>query len=421
MTIKNIELIIYGYDFYPSYSNNLDNHKKSGLALYNTFQIYGFQKRGFRPSFIRSHYGIKENLFTENIDDIKIFNMPVRFSQYFEPNGKFNYKLPNRFYHHNISLDNPIYKTLYDNLRTIIATYNTKTILINTHNFIPTVVACLVKRESNNLDIKIFATIHDVNTNLIQFIKDNQKYVRKFIAISKSNRNVLENIGITPSKIALISNGINIKLIKKNLQYCKKENIWDRLCEQNLIKKNCTLIALPSRRVPHKGHYIAFKALEYLLNSYSIDIQLLVTGNGMGQNWYLKELKQTVIKMGIEKNVIFLGKIASAEMPAIYDNSDLIITPSIEKEGFCYANIECMIIGHAPVITSNFGGVLDYIDHLETGYLFSAGNHIELANAIKILINNNSLRRRIVSKAKKRAIGFGINHMIDQYMALFKG
>lgn len=251
-------------------------------------------------------------------------------------------------------------------------------------------------------------------TDLLTLL-NNQDILQSVIAISNSVKERLIKIGFVEQKITLIPNGIDVELVYNNLAHCNKNKVWDNICHRYLIEKSSFIVTLPGRRVPYKGHIIAFKALKNILEQRNIEIKLLITGFGMGQERYIEELERSVSKLGIEKYVTFLDEIKSEEMMALYYNSDLIITPSTEEEGFCYANIECMLVGKAPVITSNFGGVLDYIEHLKTGYLFPVGDHIALAQGIELLLYNDNLRKSLIENAKKMAVKFDIKNMISSY------
>ena len=413
------DIIIYGYNLYPKTYTEA-NSKKSGLALYNTFQVFGFKEiYNLTVSFIRSSFDEKEKLYDEIIDGITVYNMPVKFSEYFEPNGTFDASLPNKFYQNSISLENPIYFSLCNNLQQIINSQQSSSIIINTHNFIPTTVAVLAQQQSANKNARIYATIHDIDRNLAIFVKENQQFVERLIAISKSVKERLISIGFAEEKIVLIPNGIDFKPIYSSLEYCQSNNVWEQICHEYAIEKSSFILTLPARRVPHKGHSVAFNALRQIIDQNNSDIKLLITGCSMGQEWYEKELRELISKLRLDKNVILLNELEQEEMVSLYDNSDLIITPSTVEEGFCYANIECMLVGKAAVVTSNFGGVLDYMKHMETGYLVPVGDYAALAESIDFLLRNNELRESIIQNAKKVAELYDEKRMLSSYFELF--
>ncbi len=413
-----MNIVIYGYNFYPKNFCEAES-KKSGLALYNTFQVYGLMDwYGVDVTFIRSHYGTKQYLHNEVIDGVNVFNMPVKFSDYFEENGAFNANTCYNYYHDNIELTNYIYAELCGNLEKIVGSLDDNTIILNTHNFIPTVVAILLKKKYPTKNIVIYATIHDIDTVLADFVKNNYSFVNWIISISNSVKGRLLNIGFSNKNIALIHNGIDVNKIQKNLSYCNENETWRNICHRNQVDTLSYIVTLPGRRVPHKGHIVAFKALKLLI-SKQINIQLLITGKGMGRDEYEITLTQAISDLGIVNHVKFLDEIKSEEMMSLYYNSDLIITPSTEEEGFCYANIECMLVGKAPVITSGFGGVLDYIEHRQTGCLFPVNDYIALAEEMEFILSNKNLHADIIQNAKITAQKFDVRHMIESYIKLF--
>ncbi len=97
------------------------------------------------------------------------------------------------------------------------------------------------------------------------------------------------------------------------------------------------------------------KNFKRLLKAYSLvdenlreNTKLLVLGNDGGK---LEEFKNLVKKLGIEKNVEFIGKVPRTEMPKWYEKSDFFIFPSL-YEALPNALIEAMATG-LPVLTSN--------------------------------------------------------------------
>jgi len=96
------------------------------------------------------------------------------------------------------------------------------------------------------------------------------------------------------------------------------------------------------------------KNFERLLKAYSLidknlreNTKLIVFGDDGGKLEYFKNLTR---KLGIEKNVKFMGKVPRTEMPKWYEKADFFIFPSL-SEGFGYVIVEAMAAG-MPVLTS---------------------------------------------------------------------
>jgi len=73
---------------------------------------------------------------------------------------------------------------------------------------------------------------------------------------------------------------------------------------------------------------------------------------------------------------------------------DLLVLPSV-AEGFGLVLIEAMATG-VPVIATDVPGIRDVVDHERTGLLVPRSAGIELAFGIMRLIEETSLRRRLI-------------------------
>jgi glycosyltransferase involved in cell wall biosynthesis len=104
----------------------------------------------------------------------------------------------------------------------------------------------------------------------------------------------------------------------------------------------------------------------------------------------------------------------------LINSSDLIILPSISNEDFPNIIIESMSVGK-PVISTNISGIPEQIVQMETGIVIEPKNHIEIANSIKLLYTDATLRNNLAEKAKKRFENlFDSNIAIDNYFNLYK-
>lgn len=84
------------------------------------------------------------------------------------------------------------------------------------------------------------------------------------------------------------------------------------------------------------------------------------------------------------ENLDLVGHVASPALHNFYNNSRIIVLPSICYEGFPGVLIEAMIHGK-PIICSRIGGLSEIVDDGITGLLFEPGNINDLVNKIKYL------------------------------------
>lgn len=89
-------------------------------------------------------------------------------------------------------------------------------------------------------------------------------------------------------------------------------------------------------------------------------------------------------------------------LPMFYRNGAICVVPSLWQEPFGITAVEGMASG-LPVIASDIGGLGKIVNHGENGYLFQPGNHRELAERMKILINDGNLREKMGLKGREKA------------------
>lgn len=153
------------------------------------------------------------------------------------------------------------------------------------------------------------------------------------------------------------------------------------------------VVLYAGRLVENKGVHLLIKAFQLLNKKYE-NIKLLIAGGtvkGFSESYgeHLQWLSKN------SKAIIFLGKIPTEEIAQYYLLADIVVIPSIVKEGFCNIAIEAMACG-LPVITSGRGGLSELIEDNENGLVVS---HIEevplLSGAIEKLLRDDNLRMRL--------------------------
>lgn len=142
-----------------------------------------------------------------------------------------------------------------------------------------------------------------------------------------------------------------------------------KLLELYGLSLNDFKIGIISRLVPGKDYSTLFKALKLVLVKED-KIKLLIVGDG-SQKQYLRDL---VKKMGIENNVVWLGKIDfTSEFLSVLD---LFVFTS-RGEGFGLVLLEAMK-ALKPILATNNSAIPEVLGEKYEG-LFRTGNHVELA------------------------------------------
>ena len=135
---------------------------------------------------------------------------------------------------------------------------------------------------------------------------------------------------------------------------------------------------------PFKGvrHLIDAAAM---LGASNISFRLDICGGGSE----LVPLTQYCKELGLDDSISFHGWVAGNKKASILASADVLVLPSY-SEGLPNSVIEGMASGLA-VIATTVGGIPSLIQSEKQGLLINAGSVDELAQSMKILINNRDL------------------------------
>lgn len=151
----------------------------------------------------------------------------------------------------------------------------------------------------------------------------------------------------------------------------------------NIAQKNIILCAGRVRKA--KGQKILLEAVAPKLKENK-DWALVVVGK-VDKPPFLEELKEIVEKNKAKSQVYFIDE--TSDIVSYYQAARISVVPSF-TEGFSLVCAEAMACGNTVVATNNVGVHSELITDLESGYLFTSGNIVELQQIITNLINKKS-------------------------------
>ena len=88
-------------------------------------------------------------------------------------------------------------------------------------------------------------------------------------------------------------------------------------------------------------------------------------------------------------------------MPDLYSQCDIVVIPSLWPEPFGMVTLEAMAAG-LPVVASRIGGLADIFEDGIEGYHFAPGNADDLAEKLKLLLDDESKRVTMGISARRR-------------------
>jgi len=193
-----------------------------------------------------------------------------------------------------------------------------------------------------------------------------------------------------------------------------------RLKNQDLLKK---YFILPDEKVVlfvgglDAAHY--FKGLDLLIDAFAEtdlnQVKLLIVGEGNLKENYIHKVKE----LNLGDKIIFAESVDDEELPLYYNLADLFVLPSIDSsEAFGIVLLEAMASG-VPILASNLPGVRSVVQKGISGELFAVKNGTDLAEKIKIISNDDNLRKIMALKARAMAEQYSQEKINQNLVRLF--
>ena len=193
------------------------------------------------------------------------------------------------------------------------------------------------------------------------------KLLKKADTVVTLIKSMSEKLGIENT---IVGHGIAIDVFKPNENSTLK----------NIRQEHIILCAGRVRKA--KGHLVLLEAVKVLKEHKN---WALVIAGKVDKSDFLAELKTISKKHSIENQVYFVDE--TPDIISYYQASKIVIVPSY-SEGFSLVTAEAMACGCSVIATKNVGVHSALITHSKNGYLFEAGNSIQLKSLIEKSITN---------------------------------
>jgi glycosyltransferase involved in cell wall biosynthesis len=182
---------------------------------------------------------------------------------------------------------------------------------------------------------------------------------------------------------------------------------------QSLGVNGCKLITMLSRLSPEKGPQYLLDAMPQVMQR-APSAKLLMIGDGPQKTL----LQQQARQLGIERHVIWAGKMPRQRAFAHLAISDVVVIPS-QWEGFGLAAIEAMAFGK-PVVASDIDGLREVVAHGQSGILVPVGDTAQLGAAICGLLQDETARHGLGRTAREHAVErYSFRAFAGNYLGLY--
>ncbi len=176
--------------------------------------------------------------------------------------------------------------------------------------------------------------------------------------------------------------------------------------------KNNYLVSL-RRLIPSKGVCTLIKAFKILENEFT-SLCLIIAGEGPEE----QDLKILAKDLELEKRIDFIGTVSFERAVSLLKGAVCTVVPSL-SEGGGLVNVEAQA-AKCPVVASSVGGIPEYVQDKISGLLFEPGNPNKLADALRMIIADTSLRDRLIAGGVAYAYKFSWKVLGPEYVSLYE-
>jgi len=216
---------------------------------------------------------------------------------------------------------------------------------------------------------------------------------RTVFTISRFTRQVLIDQGVDSERIVLVPPCADPTK-------CDPSKVKEPLCAARLAGKRILLTV--GRLTRRKGQDMVLQALPSLLQDHA-DLHYVMVGQGEDES----RLRAMSAELGIEDRVTMVTDASEEESAWFYKNCEVFVSPNRtlangDTEGFGIVFLEAGFWGK-PVIGGNAGGVPDAIEDKVTGLLVDGSEAADIARAIRVLLEDPELGRRMGMEGQRRS------------------
>jgi len=183
---------------------------------------------------------------------------------------------------------------------------------------------------------------------------------------------------VPPARIRIIPRGVDPTLFDPASVSSPRTA---RLAEAWRLPEGVPVVMLPARLTRWKGGTVLIDAMARLAHA---DACCVLVGATQGRQRFAKALESQAQALGITARLRLVGH--CDDMPAALMLADVVVSASLDPEGFGRAVIEAQAMGR-PVIATDHGGAAETVEHLVTGWRVPPGDADALAAALDHALN----------------------------------
>jgi glycosyltransferase involved in cell wall biosynthesis len=247
--------------------------------------------------------------------------------------------------------------------------------------------------------VPAIATVHGLNSKTCFQCAD------RLIAVSQAVKQHLTAQGVSPDRIRVIYNGIDLPADVHTPQPDLR---------QRVAPASAVVFGTVGRLGPEKGHRYLLEAAAQLSRRAGLPpVHVLIVGQGREE----APLRALAQRLGIGDRVTFAG--FQREVWPYLAIMEVFVLPSL-KEGLSLSALEAMALGK-PVVASRVGGTPEVVEDGETGMLVPPSDASALAEALASLVRSPEAMERMGHAGRQRvAERFGAERMASEIEEVYR-
>jgi glycosyltransferase involved in cell wall biosynthesis len=232
------------------------------------------------------------------------------------------------------------------------------------------------------------------------------KKARKIIAVSESTKSdIIRYFKIPTGKIQVVYEGAD-----EQFRVLPEESARNLRQKYGLMKPFLFYTGVWRN---HKNLVGLIRAFKIVKEKYRDDIQLVLGGK---EDPYYPEVRRTWEELGLQKDIIPVGFIDQAELPAFYNAADAFVIPSF-YEGFGLIGLEAMSCG-TPVISSDRTSLPEILG--DAAVYFDPDKPEEMAEKIHLVMSDKKLYNGLREKGFEQAKRYSWDRMGEETMNIYE-
>lgn len=229
------------------------------------------------------------------------------------------------------------------------------------------------------------------------------RQVDRFICASSFIRTVLADDGISPTRLDVVYEGVDLV----NLDTAPRVNLHETFS----LPEGAPIVGNVGALDPDKGQRYLIKAAQLVIRKIP-NAQFLIVGQGVLE----ETLRQQIKSLNLEKHVVLTG--FRSDVLSLQKGFNVFVMSSL-SEGLGTSVIDAMACGR-PVVSTNVGGLPELVDPGKTGQLVSPHDPQSLSEAILSILQDKTLQMRYGHAASRRARQlFSADRMIDETVEIY--